>query len=39
MGQNAFGRAKLKIEKLQEDMNDWAEISNHVDYGDEDFWD
>ncbi|MBB5888324.1 oxidoreductase [Lactovum miscens] len=38
MGQNAFGRAKLKVDKLQEDMRKWSEISTHVDYGDENFW-
>lgn len=38
MGQDAFKRTQIKIEKLTQDMSDWAEISTHVDYGDEDFW-
>lgn len=38
MGQNAFKRAHAKVEKVLSDLADWEEVSNHVDYGDEDFW-
>lgn len=38
MGQNAFKRAHKKVNKVLSDFADWEEVSNHVDYGDEAYW-